>query len=247
MAALPELEESKALYVRVADALAEFIRDAGLKPGDKLPSQNEIMSHYRVSQSTVRQALLNLSNQGLVVAYHGKGLFVAEPRVVVSLQQLALVSKTGMTDQVKFELIKSQLVSATSRIATLLKIPISTNVVRYYRRIFVNKKIIGMETANIPMDILNAFKKDQLKTVDLVKALNASHCWKITHTNMTISAGCIAPFDAELLGVAADTSILQREEVVITEKERPLLMTRTVLLADQVSIFAQVNVGRTRQ
>jgi GntR family transcriptional regulator len=63
-------------FRQIAAHLREGIRRGELQPGDKLPSETELLEHYGVARMTVRQALAELRAEGLVVAEHGRGVFV---------------------------------------------------------------------------------------------------------------------------------------------------------------------------
>jgi DNA-binding FadR family transcriptional regulator len=54
------------------------IRQALLKPGDKLPTESAIMEQYGVSRTVVREAISHLQAAGLVQTRHGIGTFVLE-------------------------------------------------------------------------------------------------------------------------------------------------------------------------
>src|SRR4029450_4006343 len=49
----------------------------GARPGDPLPSEAELCERFSVSRMTVRQALQELTNDGLVERRRGQGTFVA--------------------------------------------------------------------------------------------------------------------------------------------------------------------------
>lgn len=58
--------------------LKNKILSGELRPGDKLPSENELCSLYGVSRTTVRQALANLSSLDLIETRFGEGSFIKE-------------------------------------------------------------------------------------------------------------------------------------------------------------------------
>lgn len=58
--------------------LGQRIRDGQLVPGDKLPTEAEIMAEHGVSRTVVREALSKLQASGLVETRHGVGTFVVE-------------------------------------------------------------------------------------------------------------------------------------------------------------------------
>lgn len=66
---------------QVADDLRRRIRSGtgGFAAGDRLPSERELSSYYRVSVPTLRDALAVLQAEGLVEKAQGRGNFVREP------------------------------------------------------------------------------------------------------------------------------------------------------------------------
>jgi DNA-binding FadR family transcriptional regulator len=63
----------------------EIVRDIvsqDLKPGDRLPLESEMLTHYRVSRSSLREALRLLEVQGLIAIRPGPGAGTVVGRVV---------------------------------------------------------------------------------------------------------------------------------------------------------------------
>ncbi|KOX12778.1 GntR family transcriptional regulator [Saccharothrix sp. NRRL B-16348] len=61
---------------QIAAMLREAVRSGALAPGEQLPSEAQLIEHFGVARMTVRNALQELRNEGLVMAEHGKGTFV---------------------------------------------------------------------------------------------------------------------------------------------------------------------------
>jgi GntR family transcriptional regulator len=64
------------IYRQIADHLRNEMATGELGPGDRLPSEAQLMGHYGAARVTVRQALQVLQAEGLTVAEHGRGVFV---------------------------------------------------------------------------------------------------------------------------------------------------------------------------
>ncbi|MFI1400107.1 GntR family transcriptional regulator [Streptomyces sp. NPDC020681] len=70
-------------YQWVADKLRQEINDGTHRPGERLPTQEELAERYQVSRATVIQALDVLRESGLIVTRQGSGTFVtSEPDVL---------------------------------------------------------------------------------------------------------------------------------------------------------------------
>ena len=65
--------------------LSDSIRDGSLEPGDKLPTESEIMRLLGVSRTVVREAISHMQAAGLVETRHGIGTFVLEPAAATTL------------------------------------------------------------------------------------------------------------------------------------------------------------------
>jgi DNA-binding GntR family transcriptional regulator len=72
-------------YVQIAADLRDRIRDGTYGPGALLPSRNEIIASYGVSQITARDALSVISHEGLAKAVRGRGHIVRRKRPRLTL------------------------------------------------------------------------------------------------------------------------------------------------------------------
>lgn len=68
----------RGLVDEIVESLGASIQDGQLQPGDKLPTEAEIMARFEVSRTVVREALSKLQASGLVETRHGIGTFVLE-------------------------------------------------------------------------------------------------------------------------------------------------------------------------
>ena len=68
-------------YYRIANDIVRAIVKGDILPGRRVPSENEIIKKYGVSNTTARKALQEVENVGWVTRVKGKGTFVQENRV----------------------------------------------------------------------------------------------------------------------------------------------------------------------
>jgi GntR family transcriptional regulator, arabinose operon transcriptional repressor len=66
------------LYQQIYEKLIEEVRDGRLKPGNRVPSENELSKRFGVSRITTKRVLEMLSDEGLVERVPGKGTFLRE-------------------------------------------------------------------------------------------------------------------------------------------------------------------------
>jgi GntR family transcriptional regulator/GntR family frlABCD operon transcriptional regulator len=66
-------------YKRVYEVLRKQIIAGIFKPGDLLPSENDLCAQYGITRPTVRHALDSLLNEGMIRKHQGKGSLVYGP------------------------------------------------------------------------------------------------------------------------------------------------------------------------
>ena len=70
----------RAVFRQIADHLRAGVERGQLSEGEQLPSEAQLIEHYGVARMTVRHAIQVLQGEGLVVAEHGRGVFVVPAR-----------------------------------------------------------------------------------------------------------------------------------------------------------------------
>jgi GntR family transcriptional repressor for pyruvate dehydrogenase complex len=76
----------------VVSQLSEHIQKGAMKPGDKLPTETEIMVEQGVSRSVVREAISRMQAAGLVETRHGIGTFVLAPPAVMGIDPATVMT-----------------------------------------------------------------------------------------------------------------------------------------------------------
>ncbi|QRY39512.1 GntR family transcriptional regulator [Microbacterium hominis] len=78
MTTLPLLdrESTAPIWFQIMRALESKIADGTWSPGDRLPSESELRSHFAVSRTSVRDALSRLESAGIISRQQGRGAFV---------------------------------------------------------------------------------------------------------------------------------------------------------------------------
>lgn len=84
-----EINPNKVSRQGLPSQVAAFVRfeilRGNLKPGDRLPTEQEFSAQHGVSRAVIREAIAKLRHEGLVVSRQGIGAFVASPEAANSL------------------------------------------------------------------------------------------------------------------------------------------------------------------
>ncbi|MFB4160019.1 GntR family transcriptional regulator [Geomicrobium sp. JSM 1781026] len=70
-------DDSKPIFLQIADMILEDILDGTLQEEEQIPSTTEISSFYQVNRATIQKGLAILVEAGYVYKQRGVGMFVA--------------------------------------------------------------------------------------------------------------------------------------------------------------------------
>lgn len=71
-------DNKQVLYSQLAEKIYQFIKENNMKPGDRLPGERTLAAKWQVSRPTLREAIRELANQGVIYVEVGKGTYVAD-------------------------------------------------------------------------------------------------------------------------------------------------------------------------
>jgi GntR family transcriptional regulator, transcriptional repressor for pyruvate dehydrogenase complex len=89
------------IHEEVVTQIHDLIREGKLKAGDQLPSERELSETFKISRTSVREALRTLETKGLIISRTGMGNFVADlpiESLVAPLAKLLIEEKTALAD-----------------------------------------------------------------------------------------------------------------------------------------------------
>ena len=75
-----------ATYLQIVQQVKEALRLGTIDVGDQLPTVREVVADLAINPNTVAKAYRELEHDGLVVAYQGRGTFVASTLATASLR-----------------------------------------------------------------------------------------------------------------------------------------------------------------
>lgn len=116
-------EGSLPVYRQISEALRRDIQHFYQK-GDVLPAESELAQRYNVNRHTLRRAVDELVNDGLVVRRHGKGVFVLAPSIDYAIGPRTRLTETleGLGIATRSSVIRKQLIACQGSVAEYLKL-----------------------------------------------------------------------------------------------------------------------------
>ena len=153
------------LYAQLVGIIKRSISSGALAIGDLLPSEAELCRALNVSRNTVRQAIGELEDEGLVVRKRGKGTFVADPntnRRGVRYSFTTEVSSLGKTPS--STLVDFGVIVPTRAICEKMELREGTSVYCFTRVRNVDGEPLILETSYYPQFIYPNLTREMVQT-----------------------------------------------------------------------------------
>ncbi len=73
--------KTRKIYEQIVDQIGQLVAEGQLKPGDRLPSERELVERFQVSRASIREAISALEMMGLIEVRSGEGTYIREVNI----------------------------------------------------------------------------------------------------------------------------------------------------------------------
>ncbi len=229
------------LYYQLEHMLREKINSGAFVPGDRLPTESDLIEQYSVSRITVRQALATLADDGLIERRQGRGTFVAERRTRKKTFE-GTIHLTGSLDELiqmglntPVKLLEMNQVKASAHEAEILKVKPGAPIYHLKRLRERDGKPFSLIVNKLPEDIGAQLTREELESGALLQVLETKLGLKLHDARQMIRAELADPYVASLLEVRIGSPLLSIERTVYAEDGRPVEYVYTLYRSDLYS------------
>lgn len=212
-------------YVQVKELLRDWIKQGKWKTGDQLPGEHELCASFDVSRPVIRQALSELTSEGLVTREKGKGTFVATSKIKEGLVQRLTGFYQDMTAQgytPVTQVLQQVVIPANAEIAGYLNLKIGDSVVKIERLRFIKDEPIVLVTTYIPLHLCPALEHEDLSYQSLYTFLENSCHITIAYGRRMVEAVPASKYVAQLLNVRKGAPLIMLDSVSFTSDGTPV-------------------------
>ncbi|MGW2273945.1 GntR family transcriptional regulator [Streptomyces yangpuensis] len=214
----------------IADDLRHQISSGHFKSGERLPAETQLATHYKVSTSTVRNALALLQAEGLVDKIHGSGNFVRRP-----LRRITYIG--GAAEPAPWAAFSAHLrltarttsIEAPSNLTTLLNLPPRSPLTEVLFTTCEEKTPHGLAHIYVPHDLPPATSP----LPGQVAVRLADRCPSPAEVQERISARLPTQEEAESLRISPSLAVLSLTRVTTDSTGRVIEAALLVLPGDR--------------
>jgi GntR family transcriptional regulator len=227
-------------YRTIAADLAGKIRSGVYEPGAALPAQRELSAAYGVTLMTLRAALRELSDEGLIEQRPGRGTYVAPPRLAYRLGSLRSFADDlrDQGHQVRTHVLSRAVRRLPARVAAQLRTGPDATGLRLERvREFAGRRAVH-QVSWVREPHADALREVDLAAVSLYAALAGAGV-PVARADETIAVELLDAAAARHLDEPTGSPVLVSDRVTSTADGTAVLADRAVILGGTMRIHTE--------
>ena len=226
---------TKPIYRQIADLIRQEIENGSYKPGDVIPSERVYSNQLGISRMTVRAAIDELVNEGLLIRRHGRGTVVALRKITKNA--LGFMSFTedmksrGLAPSSK--LLEFRVEKAAPQIKSALNLPASARVLFIERVRLADNEPMALERCYLPYDQFQKLFEYDLERESLYELLETKFGRYPILADETIEPIILKKREALLLGTTSGSPALLAKRITQDDRGKLIEAVETIYRADR--------------
>ena len=222
------------LYFQVAQQIEHAINEGDLGPGDRLDNEISLAEQFGLSRPTMRRAIQELVDKGLLVRKRGVGTQVVHGQVTRPVELTSLFDDLTSHHQTPTTVVlTNEIVDATDEVAAMLAVPPGSRVLHLRRLRYAHGEPLAIMENFLPQDLIPIGELD-LTGRGLYQLMRAKSV-NIRVAKQRIGARTGTPEECQLLGEKRGTPVLTMERAAHDDSGRPVEWGRHCYRASQYS------------
>jgi GntR family transcriptional regulator len=234
---------NKPLYTRIQEYIAELILSGKLKPESKIQSERDFSEDLGVSSMTVRKAITELVNEGLLERKHGSGTYVSKPKITYESVEMVnyVQAMHNRNIATATQLLEFSEMVASRRLAEILEIEIGAPIYHVVLLRFANRVPVILERGFFPSQYcpnMEEWDLEKTSTIDLLTSKYAINLGRVSHSVEAVAA---ADTVAQQLRVEQGVPLLMLSRLIFNrDTGKPVMFSQDFLRNDYARIHTDI-------
>lgn len=225
------------VYYQLKEEIKEKISQGVWIKGECIDSERELSENYGVSRMTVRQALGELVQEGILIREKGRGTFVCEKKVKQQdMMSFSEIVKNAGKD-LKTVILEFEIIDTLDNLKDIFK---DNKLYKINRLRIVDEEIVANEIVYIPVNYINGIKKEELK-YSLHKILEDKG-YLVERAESSIVAVIMDKDLKKLFNLDKDVPLLKSNSTVYDVDNKILYVEDAIYRSDKYIL--EVNISR---
>lgn len=221
------------LYYQLKEIILAEIKKGTWKVGEQIPTEIDLVTKYEISRATVRQAVLELVREGVLLREKGKGTFVSAPKFRTDFTvNFCYPEQFGD----KHKVLSAKIIPPSDSIAERLSLDSADLIYKIVRLRYFNNEPVAIETLFIPEKKFPGLLNMDLK-IKIFDILAENYHVNILKFETTIEPVTLTCKEAKILGVKEENPALLVEKNCLDITGKPYLIAKGLFRGDRCKLF----------
>jgi len=225
------MKSFRPIHAQIKDYLLAKIKSGEYKPGDRLPTENELTKTFQISKSPVRQALEILRLEGMIYRHPGRGTFVSPHSASEGWTLGSIEDVIGLGVQTKFHLQGFKYDRVSAELDLIFNVNHGTFTCIQGVRLLKDEPLYAL-TVYLPQQIGKKLKAADIADTPVIVALEKKLKISLKKCVQNISATLADAKLAKLLAIPSNSPVLSIERIYYTENEQVIEWARSYCRPD---------------
>src|SRR6266566_314814 len=226
------------LYYQIQQRLSEQICSGELKPGELMPSEQEIAARLGVSRMTARQALKSLCSRGLAFSQRGRGTFVSRMKLEKNFRQLLSFSEE-MKDrgsEPRSRVLAFRKIHPGEDVVEALHLNPSEEVILLRRVRMADSAPLCVEATHLPVRLCPDLLENFEPSGSLYRALAEQYGLQVHMADEVAEASLATEEEAKLLRVRGKSPVFRFTRTAYLHNGEPVEFVKSIYRGDRCRV-----------
>ncbi|WP_257347360.1 GntR family transcriptional regulator [Pseudalkalibacillus decolorationis] len=230
------------LYHQIKFYLEEKINSGQWEPGYQLPTEKELSLQFKVSNITIKRAIHDLVNKGLLYRQRGKGTFVSkkEDKDIYGLVTFRNESEDNANHPHKTLSFKKELAGPT--LAKKMNLDQYDKVYTIHRLKIEGDLPIGIEYSHIPEALCPDLTETMIEDELLYNIFQNNYQLKFERAKIYFSTTLANDFESDLMQIDKGSQLFILERYTYTDERDVLEYSKFIVRQDKANYFIEVQL-----
>lgn len=232
------------LYKQLKEVLHKYIDEGKIKEGHPIPSERSLCEKFKISRITVRQAISEMINEGILYRKQGKGTYVAKRKVTQGLARIVDFTRTvldlGMKPSTK--ILGNEIQPVDFQTAKILDIPINSQILKLSLLGMGDEEPLVLYESYFPLSLGRKMAKEAIRREKEKKSFSTYDLYGESGVfpasiNQTFEAINADERLSSILRVEKGAAIFMVTSVFIAKDQRPLEFRKAMYRGDRYKFY----------
>lgn len=244
-----EHESAIPLYQQIENDIKQKIMTGEYQAGQMLPSESKFCEMYQVSRVTIRNAITDLVDQGILIRKHGKGTFVENQKITSNLVTFSGFTTTCRENNLR---INTHILCVRRQEASMydirtLQLEEGDDIIYIKRIRYADGHPVIIEHVHLPYQEYSFLLEEDLEDRSLYDTLEkhtGANPENYCHTTICLEASGATPEEALFLKLQPGNPLFILKETIISDVGHPIHWTKQIMSGNYFKFYLTDTINK---